>query len=140
METFYSVTFGVLALFTALTLFYENRQVQKTATTQTQQNRLFARFRDNYLVVFSLMMGRSPPSRRAQNASPDDWRFAQLVIGCRAPTCTACTSTMASTSGRLASSSLLALDLLSCSARLSVRWPISSTFAHDLADPGCMHD
>lgn len=55
MESFYSITFGALALFTALTMFYEHG-TQKTSSAHAQQNQLFARFRNNYLTVFSLMM------------------------------------------------------------------------------------
>jgi hypothetical protein len=57
MDVFYTATFGILSLFTAVTLFYEQKQ-QKTGAAQTAQNVLFARFRNNYLTVFSLMMGR----------------------------------------------------------------------------------
>jgi MFS transporter, MFS domain-containing protein family, molybdate-anion transporter len=57
MDIFYTATFGILSLFTAVTLFYEQKQ-QKTGAAQTAQNVLFARFRNNYLTVFSLMMGR----------------------------------------------------------------------------------
>lgn len=60
MEPFYLVSFIVLAIFTCLLEWFKSTSTPKPY----QGNKSFLGFRDNYLMVYSLMMGAASHSNR----------------------------------------------------------------------------
>ena len=116
METFLLLVFAAVAALTAV-LELSKRQSSKPETT----NRDFIRFRNNYVLVYALMMGASvplafcPSSLRPQNPSRchmdgasacfprianNEGVHVQRAIGYRVPMCMRCINTMALTAAR----------------------------------------
>ena len=125
MEPFYPVTFASLALI-CIGLEVWKRQTQTKSITSTKG---FVSFRNNYLFVYSLMMGALPRMhvvkddtlRLSCSSSFFNSSFArlfqspsgisvQLGIGFKDLTCTRCTNTMGSKSVTLADCSSPDLD------------------------------
>lgn len=152
METFYILLFGVAAVLAAV-LEYGNRL---TKGGQQVTNADFTRFKNNYLLVYSLAMGewggKSPRPTRCRRrtracrqarwgshaciapSTTTDLRahrcpplwLAQPATGCRAPMCTPSTSTMGLTAARSAGCSSPGLGPPWSLAPSSARWQTSS--------------
>ena len=150
MEPFYAALFGVAAVLAAV-LEYGNRAGRNAPGNTTRE---FTMFRNNYLLVYSLMMGEPAaismpvapaphqihppplPANRARGFPPP--ALPQPETGCRAPTSTPCTSTTASSGATSASSSSPALAPLWCLAPLWAAWRTSSACRCTAAPPGCL--
>lgn len=95
MENFYYVVFGLLALM-CLGVELRKEKAEKTISSEG-----FKSFRNNYLLVYTLMMGKwHDPSTHGRDlcgsaaiAYAIEMLSSQLVIGSKAPTCMRCTPT-----------------------------------------------